>query len=115
MQAPGFHRLIVTFQQGQAQITGDIGLFVIGIGQWAGGQNANARAKAAAQFLQRVAVRPEEARKPVNIRAAIKLWKDAGGSDAVFKRKACPRWRIGAVRQNPPATIRPTANLEGSL
>ena len=85
-------RQIAAFQQAQAQIAGDIGMLVIGVGHRAGGQDAHLAARPhrgiALQPVQRIAKGAEKPGQAVHIALAIDLGKDPACGDAVFQGKA---------------------------
>ncbi len=84
------HRQIFAFEQHEAEIAGDIGVFIVGFVCRAGGQNADAVVAGMFHRLQRIAEGAEEGGETVNRGFGIKnIGEGARGGNAAFKREAC--------------------------
>ena len=108
------HRQVFTFQQHEAEIAGDIGVFEIGLVGDARRQNGDAVVRMFLARLQFVAEGTEEAREAVDMGFGIEIGKGAGGGDAVFERETGAGRGLGAVRQHPPIAVRAAADFEGT-
>ena len=107
------HRQVLALQQKEAQVSGDIGLLVVGLIEWTGGENGDAALVVGAQSLQRIEEGAEEASKPMDVGLPVKVRKDAAGGDAIFEREGSAGGCLRAVAQHPPAAIRAAADFEG--
>ena len=104
---------ILAFEQHEAEIAGDIGVFVIGFVSRSRRQDGDASLTAALATEQGIAECAEEGREAMDLRFCVDIGKGAGGGDAGFERKAGARWRLRAVGQHPPIAIGAASDLEG--
>ena len=104
---------IGALDQQEAEIAGEIGLFVIGLAIGAGRVQADARIGAVGQRGEAGPEGLEEGREPPHVHLAIDGLEGARQVQAVFQRIAEAGRRLGAVVQHPPLAIRAAAEIGG--
>ncbi len=99
--------------QDEAEIAGEIGLFVIGLAVGAGRMQADARIGAVGQSGEAGLEFLEEGREAPHVQLAIDVLEGARQVEAAFQRIAQARRRLGAIVQDPPLAVRPAADIGG--
>ncbi len=105
---------VLPLQQHEAEVAGDIGVFVIGLVGRAGRQNRDAVVARMFHRLQSVAEGAEEGSEAVNRCFGIDVGEGSRGRHAVFKREARAGWRLRAISEHPPVAVGAAADFEGA-
>ena len=104
---------VVTLDQQEAQVTGQVRLFEIGLAERAGGQQADARVGAVGGRGQALAEPVEEGRQALDVHGVVEVRIGATKHQPVLQRIARAGGGLGAVVQHPPAAVRPPAQVCG--
>ena len=99
--------------QQEAEIAGEIGLFVIGFAIGAGRVQADARIGARGHASEAGAERLKEGRQPPDVHLAVDGLEGARQVQAVFQRVAEAGRRLGAVVEHPPLAVRAATEIGG--
>ncbi|MNK66157.1 hypothetical protein D3C87_854710 [compost metagenome] len=103
---------VLALQQHEAEITGDIGVFEIGLVGGAGRQHRDAVVRVFPVRLQRIAESAEKRRQTVHMGFRVDVGQCAGGRHPVFKRETRTGRRLRPVGQHPPVSIGAAADFK---
>ena len=106
-------RQVLAFEQGEAEVAGDVGVLEVGVDERPRGQDGDAGVAVVREALEGLAEAAEEAGEAVDVGLGVEVGVDARGGDAVLQREAGAGGGLGAVAEHPPAAVGAAADLEG--
>ena len=108
-------RKIRAFDEGEAPVAGEEGVFKIGFIVGTGGEEDDTRRLAAAggHGEQGVAFDIEETGERTDVALVENAGEDAGADEAIFERVADTGGGLGAIAQRPPAAIGGAGEIDG--
>jgi len=119
-QIQGFaaYRQILPFDQREAKVAGQVGVFKISFVVWPGCQQHDMRLLVAfdrGQCIQAILLVAEEIGQVLDMQVAEHFREDARNDQPVFQRVTGPGGGLRPVGNNPPATVRRTRQIDRIL
>ena len=104
---------VVSLDEEDAEVAGEIGLLEVGLAERAGGEQADPRVGAAGRAGQPLAKLAEERRQPGDVHVLVEIRKRPREHEPVLERGPGAGRRLGAVAEDPPAAVGPPADVTG--